>query len=293
VSIFVAASSVIAIQGITGKTGRFFAQRMRDSGTPLTCGVAPGRGGEEVAGVPVYGSMAEAVSGHGVTVSLMIVPPRAVLEAFTDAAQAGVQMVVNYTENVPVHDTLRMLAVGRAHGTALLGPNSAGVVSPGQANVSDIADENVPPGRIGVVSKSGTLTYEVLDLMRLGGLGASTVVALGGDPVVGMDHATVLERFLDDEATDAILLIGEIGGVAEVEAVRRWAEMGRPKPVVAYIAGQSAPPGKRMGHAGAIVGSADESGAAKSSSLAQLGARVASVVTDVPALLSAAGRPGG
>ncbi|CCG04279.1 succinate--CoA ligase subunit alpha [Blastococcus saxobsidens] len=288
-SILVSRASSVAIQGISGSTGRLFAERMIASGTPLTCGVAPGRGGLEVAGVPVYGSMAEAVAECGVTVSLMIVPPVAALGAFTEAAEAGVRTAVSYTENVPVHDAVRMLAVGRARGTQLLGPNSAGVVSPGKANVSDLLDENVRHGRIGVVSKSGTLTYEVLDLMRIAGLGASTVVCLGGDPVVGMDHVTVLDHFLRDDATEAVLLIGEIGGTAEIAATARWAELGRPKPLTAYVAGQSAPPGRRMGHAGAIVGTPAESGAVKSRVLASLGARVATVVTDVPELLVAAG----
>jgi len=285
VSILVDETSRISIQGITGTTGRFFAERMRASKTPLVCGVVPGRGGQEVAGVPVFDSMADAQRAVDVTGSLVVVPPTAVAQAFQEAVLAGVGLIVIYTENVPVHDSLRMVELARAHGVKLLGPNSAGVVSPGKANLSDLADENVPSGRVGIVSKSGTITYEVLDLLRRVGLGASTVACLGGDPVVGLEHDEAVELFLGDPETDAIVLLGEIGGGTEVRAAERWRELGAHKPLVAYIAGHSAPPGRRMGHAGAIVGSAAESAGQKSMLLGERGVRVARLITELPALV--------
>lgn len=284
-SCLVDGSARIAIQGITGATGRFFAERMRASGTPLVCGVVPGRGGQEVAGVPVFESMAEAQRAVRVTCSLVVVPPVAVPAAFEEAVLAGVRVIVIYTENVPVHDSLRMVELARVHGVRLLGPNSAGIVSPGKANLSDLADQNVAPGRVGIVSKSGTLTYEVLDLLRLVGLGASTVVCLGGDPVVGLEHADGVELFCEDPETDCILLVGEIGGAAEVRAADRWRELGSPKPLVAYVAGHSAPPGRRMGHAGAIIGGAAESAEQKSILLRERGVRVASLITELPPIV--------
>jgi succinyl-CoA synthetase alpha subunit len=285
VSVLVDANSRIVIQGITGSTGRFFAERMRASGTPVVCGVVPGRGGQEVVGLPVYNSMVEAQAAAGLTASLIVVPPAHVLSAFEEAAAAGVGLAVIYTENVPVHDSIRMLNRSRETGTRLLGPNSAGVVSPGRANLSDLADKNVPEGRIGIVSKSGTITYELLDLLRIAGRGASTVVCLGGDPIVGLEHADVVGLFMEDSETDCIVVVGEIGGSAEVRAVERWRELGSGKPLVGYIAGHGAPPGRRMGHAGAIVGAAGESAQEKSELMAQRGAAVARLITGIPSLI--------
>jgi succinyl-CoA synthetase alpha subunit len=285
VSVLVDANSRIVIQGITGSTGRFFAERMRASGTPVVCGVVPGRGGQEVVGLPVYNSKVEAQAAAGLTASLIVVPPAHVLSAFEEAAAAGVGLAVIYTENVPVHDSIRMLNRSRETGTRLLGPNSAGVVSPGRANLSDLADKNVPEGRIGIVSKSGTITYELLDLLRIAGRGASTVVCLGGDPIVGLEHADVVGLFMEDSETDCIVVVGEIGGSAEVRAVERWRELGSGKPLVGYIAGHGAPPGRRMGHAGAIVGAAGESAQEKSELMAQRGAAVARLITGIPSLI--------
>lgn len=291
-SVLVDRSSRIVIQGITGGTGRFFAERMRTSETPLVCGVVPGRGGQQVAGVPVYDTIAEAAA-LGVDCSLICVPAPHVLEAFTEAAASGLRLVWIYSENVPIHDTLLMLELARSSGTVLLGPNSAGVVTPTQANLSDLADENVPAGRVGVVSKSGTLTYEVLDLLREVGQGASTVVCLGGDPIVGLVHEDVLEMFARDTDTDAVVLVGEIGGEAEIRAAERWIELGAPKPLVAFIAGHSAPVGRRMGHAGAIVRHGfSDSAVDKSNALRDLGCSVVELMTDIPAAVQSA-LPGG
>lgn len=280
-SILVDALTRVIIQGITGSMGRQFADRMLAAGTLLVGGVTPGRGGEHVRGLPVFDTVAEARRATGATASFVVVPPLAVEGALTESIGAGIEVAVSYTEHVPAHTALRV--VERAAGTAtrILGPNSAGLVSPGGANLSDISDENIPRGRVGVVSKSGTLTYEVLDALTRSGLGASTVVCLGGDPVIGTDHAEVMSLFIDDPDTDCILLIGEIGGRSEIHAAGVWQERECTKPLVAYIAGHAAPPGRRMGHAGAIVAGDADSAAAKSRALRELGVRVVDLVTDV------------
>lgn len=288
-AVFLDAQTRIVIQGITGSTGRAFAERMLADGTPLVAGVTPGKGGSEVCGRPVYDSVFDAVRTTGATASLIVVPPAAVEAAFLEAAAAGVRLVSVYTEHVPVSDTMRMLAVARHYGTRLCGPNSAGLVSPGQANMSDLSNLPMHAGHIGIVSKSGTLTYEVIDGLDRCGLGESTVVCLGGDPLVGTRYAEVLRAFAADPQTETVVLIGEIGGVAEVEAAEVWYATGsNRKPLVAYIAGQSAPAGKQMGHAGAIITRGSETATAKMQRLRDCGVFVASLVTDVAATVEQA-----
>ena len=283
-AILIDETSRILIQGITGGTGRAYATRMIAAGTPLVGGVAPGRGGQEVAGVPVFDSVAEAVIATEADCVLSAIRRDAALAAMTEVFEAGIRLAVLYTEGVPVHDAIRMRAVARTHGAHLLGPNSAGVISPGRANLADIADANVQPGRIGIVSKSGTLTYEVIDSLAAQGLGVSTVVCLGGDPVVGTSHAEVLELFEADRGTDAVVLIGEPGGMMEYAAIERIA--GMQTPVIAYVTGQHAPAAKRMGHAGAISGSRDVSAAAKLAAFRDAGCVVCDLVTDVGAAVA-------
>lgn len=282
VAVFVDEQTRVVIQGITGSTGRAFAERMLADGTPLVAGVTPGRGGGMVGTVPVYNSVFEAVRAQGATASLIVVPPSAVEAAFFEAAAAGIRTVTVYTEHVPVQDTMRMLAVARYYGTRLFGPNSAGLVSPGRANMSDLSRLPLRSGTVGIVSKSGTLTYEVIGGLDRYGLGESTVVCLGGDPLVGTRSADVLRAFADDPQTEVVVLIGEIGGVAEVEAAAAWrAAAGQHKPLVAYIAGQAAPPGKQMGHAGAIISRESETAVAKMRQLGDDGVVVATLITDV------------
>ena len=271
----------VLVQGITGEIGAGFAERMSAAGDFLVGGVTPGRGGAEVCGRPVFSTVDRAVRATEATASLIVVPPAAVLDAVGEAAAAGIRLASVYTENVPVHDAMCARAHARATGMRLVGPNAAGVASPGIANLSDIRDDTLARGPVGVLSKSGTLVYEVLSGLRRHGLGVSTVACLGGDEIVGTSLADALGLFAADAATEAVVLVGEIGGTAELEAARLWSTLDAPKPLVAYVAGWAAPAGKRMGHAGAIVGGDQERAAAKMEALAAAGAHVVRVVTDV------------
>lgn len=288
-AILVDAETRILVQGITGRVGASFEARMLRHGTLIVGGVTPGKGGTTTRrGLPVFDTVAEAVAGTGAVASLIVVPPLAAKQAFVDAVRGGVRLVVIYTENVPVHDAAEMVAMARAHGVRFFGPNSAGVVSPGKANLSDLNDLNLVPGRIGIISKSGTLTYEVVAGLHRYNLGESTVACLGGDSIVGTSHADLLPLFAADTDTDAVVLVGEIGGRAEIAAAERWHTLACGKPLIAYIAGHAAPQGKRMGHAGAIIGGAEESAAAKSAALAAAGALVVTLLDDIPALVAGA-----
>jgi succinyl-CoA synthetase alpha subunit len=285
-AIIVAENSRILIQGITGPTGRAYAQRMVANGTPLVGGVAPGRQGQSVAGVPVFDNVEDAVAATGADAMLSAVRSSLALGAALEALSAGIRTLVVYTENVPLHDAIRMRAYARARGARLLGPNSAGVVSPGKANLADLNDRNLRPGRIGIVSKSGTLTYEVIDDLQARGFGESSVVCLGGDPVIGTSYADVLPLFEADAETDLVVLIGEPGGRLEYDAIATIGSMT--KPVVAYIAAQNAPPEKRMGHAGAIYESGDTTAAAKLAAFRAAGCEAVGRVTEVAAAVERA-----
>lgn len=283
-AILVGSDSRVLVQGITGNTGRGIAERMVGRGTRLVAGVTPGKGGVVVHGVPVFDSCHEAVATTGGDASLVVVPPPFVKDACLDAIVAGVKTIVVYTEGVPRYDAVTVAAYARVRGTILLGPNSAGCVTPGQANLSDLNDDYLNRGRVGIVSKSGTLAAEVVFGLGALGLGQSTVVCLGGDPIIGTDHAEILRMFDADVETDAVVLIGEIGGRSELLAAEVVA--GMTKPVVAYVAGRNALPTKAMGHAGAIVGSGGlDSAPVKIAALREAGATIADVVTDVAPLV--------
>lgn len=284
-SILIDRNSRVLIQGITGGTGRSYARRMIKHGTPLVGGVSPGKGGESVEGVPVFNTMQEAVRSTGADAVLSAVPTARALDAVYEVVEAGIRLMVLYTENVPLHDAVRMRAYAIARGMRLLGPNSAGVISPGKANLADINDANVVPGRIGIVSKSGTLSYEVIDNLQRNGMGESSVVCLGGDRVLGTDYTDVLPLFEADGETDAIILIGEPGGALEYAAAEMAQTMR--KPVVAYITAQHAPPEKRLGHAGAIssIAGAPTTAKEKLRAFRQAGCETAALLTEiVPAL---------
>lgn len=284
-SILIDKDSRILIQGITGSTGRSYAERMIANHTPLVGGISPGKSGQTVAGVPVFDTAACAIAATDADCVLSTVGNADALEAMYEVLDAGVRLVVLYTENVPIHDALRMCAYAKARGAWLLGPNSAGVITPGKANVADIADSCTRPGRIGVVSKSGTLTYEIMDGIHEHGLGESSVVCLGGDPIVGTGFADVLALFERDPETDAVVLVGEPGGDMEYRAADVIRSMR--KPVVTYVAGRYAPSEKRMGHAGAVSGaSGNTSAAAKAEALAEAGAFSVPVVTEVGSALA-------
>jgi succinyl-CoA synthetase alpha subunit len=287
-AIIVDERSRILIQGITGPTGRAYAQRMIANGTPLVGGVAPGRQGQTVAGVPVFDNVEDAVAATGANAVLSAVRNSLAMGAALEALAAGIETLVVYTENVPLHDAIRMRAYARARGARLLGPNSAGVVSPGKANLADLNDANLRPGRIGIVSKSGTLTYEVIDDLQARGFGESSVVCLGGDPVIGTSYADVLPLFDTDRETDLVVLIGEPGGRMEYDAIDTI--RGMSKPVVAFITAQNAPPEKRMGHAGAIYDRGDATAPAKLAAFRAAGCEAAGLVTEVAAAVQRARR---
>lgn len=274
------------VQGITGNVGSSFAERLVRHGTAVVGGVTPGRAGRSVAGLPVYNTVYEARAELRATASLVTVPPAFVKDAVLEAVDANLPLVVVYTEHTPVHDALAICRFARVRGTVLLGPNSAGCISPGRANLSDLSDANLRPGRVGIVSKSGTMTYEAIDAIQQEGLGESTVVCLGGDPVVGTQYTDVLKRFDDDPETDVVVLLGEIGGQAEMRAAEIIARMR--KPVIAYVAGRWAPREKRMGHAGAIVEHGNDTALAKIEALRVAGAVVADQVTEVGMLVARA-----
>lgn len=283
-AILVDLSSRILIQGITGSTGRSYAQRMLAGGTPLVGGVAPGHAGELVEGVPVFDNTAAAVAATGANAVLTVVRSELALDAVLESIAAGIGTLVLYTENVPVHDAIKLRAYARARGARLLGPNSAGVISPGKANLADLNDANVRPGCIGIVSKSGTLTYEVIEDLQKLGFGESSVVCLGGDPVIGTSYADVLPLFDADDETDLIVLIGEPGGGLEYQAIAMLPQIH--KPLVAYIAAQNAPAEKRMGHAGAIHGgehTSDTTAQAKLAAFRAAGCEAVGRVTEVTA----------
>jgi succinyl-CoA synthetase alpha subunit len=284
-TILVGKESRILIQGITGQTGRLFAEKMVAHGTPLVGGVTPGKGGSTVADVPVFDSMREAVAATGANAVLSCIAPAYVVDGLYEVVDAGIALAVLYIENIPVHDAIRMCAYAAARGTRILGPNSAGAVSPGRANLSDLNDANLRPGRVGIVSKSGTLTYEVIEELHRQGLGESTVVCLGGDRVIGTNYVEVLRLFEDDPDTDLVVLVGEPGGGLEYPAAAYAGKMRTP--VIAYITGQGSPRDARMGHAGAVIGDDERSRPQnKMQAFSSAGIEVARLVTDIGAMVA-------
>ncbi len=249
-SILVGKENRVIVQGITGRDGAFHARAMRDYGTNVVGGVTPGKGGQQVEGMPVFDSVDEAVRQTGADTSIIFVPAAFASDAMLECIAAGLKLVVCVSEGVPTMDMVRVLAYARSRGTRILGPNCPGVISPGKAKVGIMPAASFSPGCIGVVSRSGTLTYEIA--ANTGEFGQSTVVGIGGDPVIGTTFLDCLEMFNADPETKAIVLVGEIGGTDE-ERAAEYVKTNVGKPVVGFIAGQTAPPGKRMGHAGAII----------------------------------------
>ena len=280
-AVLVDAETRVICQGFTGAQGTFHSEQAIAYGTKVVGGVTPGKGGQTVAGVPVFDTMNEARQATGADCVLSAIAAPRALDGIYEAFDAGISLVVLYTENVPIHDAVKMRAYALAKGGRLFGPNSAGIISPGQANMADLSDDRVRPGRIGVLSKSGTLTYEVLDDMDLHGFGASSVVCLGGDPVVGTLFVDVLPLFEADSGTDAVVLLGEPGGTTEYQALDYVRTMS--KPVIAHMTGQSAPAEKRMGHAGAISGQSGQSttATAKLEAFRAAGCETAALVTEI------------
>lgn len=279
-AIWVNAGTRLAVQGITGKEGAFHALGCRDYGTQVVAGVTPGKGGQEVEGIAVFDSVAEAREGTGCNAAMIFVPPPFAADAIMEAAAAGIELVVCITEGIPVADMLKVKAFLRDHTTRLIGPNCPGVITPGVAKIGIMPGHIHRPGRVGVISRSGTLTYEAVWQLTKLGLGQSTCVGIGGDPIHGTSFIDALAAFAADDLTDAVIVIGEIGGSAEEEAAA-WVKANYDRPVVGFIAGRTAPPGRRMGHAGAIVAGGKGTAAAKMEALQDAGIHVVESPADM------------
>lgn len=251
-SILIDEKSRVVVQGITGKEGTFHTIQMLDYKTAVVAGVTPGKGGQKIEGAPVFNTVQEAVETEGVNVSCIFVPPPFAADAIMEAASAGIKVIICITENIPVLDMVKVAGFLKDKDLVLIGPNCPGIISPGKSKVGIMPASIHRSGGMGVISRSGTLTYEVVDQLTRAGLGQSTCIGIGGDPIVGTTFIDLLKRFREDPETEGVVLIGEIGGTAEEEAAE-YIRKDFNKPVIAFIAGQTAPPGRRMGHAGAIV----------------------------------------
>ncbi len=272
-SVLVNKSSKIIVQGFTGTEGTFHATQMIEYGTQLVGGVTPGKGGQTHLDKPVFNTVADAVKNTGANVSIIFVPPMFAADAIMEAADAGIALVVCITEGIPVQDMVKVKEYLNGKNTRLIGPNCPGVITSDECKVGIMPGFIFKKGRVGIVSKSGTLTYEAADQVVKAGLGISTAIGIGGDPIIGTTTKEAVELFMNDPETDAIIMIGEIGGGMEAEAAR-WIKDNNKKPVVGFIAGQTAPPGRRMGHAGAIVGGAEDTAAAKMKIMRECGITV-------------------
>lgn len=280
-SILVNKNSKILVQGFTGSEGTFHATQMIEYGSNVAGGVTPGKGGQKHLDKPVFNTVADCVKNTGADVSIIFVPPAFAADAIMEAADAGVALVVCITEGIPVQDMVKVKSFLKTTNTRLVGPNCPGVITADECKVGIMPGFVFKKGKIGIVSKSGTLTYEAADQVAKAGLGISTAVGIGGDPIIGTTTKEAVELFMNDAATDAIVMIGEIGGGMEAEAAKWIKENGNKKPVVGFIAGQTAPPGRRMGHAGAIVGGADDTAAAKMRILGECGIHVVQSPADI------------
>jgi succinyl-CoA synthetase alpha subunit len=284
-SVLVDSASRVLIQGITGKEGRFHTEQMRAFGTNVVAGVSPGKGGQDAAGVPIFDTVADAVAATGADVSGIFVPPPFAADAIMESAASGIALTVCITEGIPIHDMIRAHAFVERAGTRLLGANCPGLVTPGQCKVGIIPNHINAPGPVGIVGRSGTLTYEVIQGLGQAGMGQTTSVGIGGDPVLGLSFSDVLALFGHDAQTRAVVMIGEIGGSEEENGAAFIRSSGFDKPVVAFISGRTAPPGKRMGHAGAIISGNTGTAFSKIDALTAAGAAIADTIEDVVRLV--------
>jgi succinyl-CoA synthetase alpha subunit len=292
VAIIVDKETRLVVQGLTGSEGSFHGLRNKRYGTNVVAGVTPGKGGQDVEGIPVYNTVAEAVDEAGANTAMVFVPARFAADAIYEAVDSGIGTVICIAEGLPAHDMLRVYTYIRPRGITLLGPNCPGALSPGKANVGIIPAEIFHEGSVGLVSRSGTLTYQIGHELAQLGLGNSTIVGIGGDPVVGSSFIDVLERFEADPETEIVVMVGEIGGDEEEKAAR-FIEAHVTKPVVGYIAGFTAPPGKTMGHAGAIISGSSGTAEAKKEALEAAGVRVATSPTEAAQFVAEVARLGG
>ncbi|MFT4737578.1 MAG: succinyl-CoA synthetase alpha subunit [Cyclobacteriaceae bacterium] len=280
-SVLVNKNSKIIVQGFTGTEGTFHASQMIEYGSPVVGGVTPGKGGQTHLDLPVFNTVKDAVDTTGADTTIIFVPPAFAADAIMEAADAGIKVIITITEGIPVKDMMSAKPYARAKGATLIGPNCPGVITPGEAKVGIMPGFIFKKGRIGIVSKSGTLTYEAADQVVKAGFGISTAIGIGGDPIIGTSTKEAVELLMNDPETDAIVMIGEIGGQYEAEAAQWIKAQGNPKPVVGFIAGQTAPKGKRMGHAGAIIGGKDDTAEAKMRIMAECGLHVATSPADI------------
>ena len=278
-SVLVNKDSKVVVQGFTGNEGTFHAQQMIEYGTQVIGGVTPGKGGSEHLGKPVFNTVAEAVEVAGANVSIIFVPPAFAADAIMEAAEAGIKVIVCITEGIPVADMVKVKAYLLGTESRLIGPNCPGIITSDEAKIGIMPGFVFKKGKIGIVSKSGTLTYEAADQVVKAGFGVSTAIGIGGDPIIGTTTKEALELFINDPETEAVVMIGEIGGNLEAEAARWYKESGSTKPVVGFIAGQTAPKGRTMGHAGAIVGGDEDTAQAKMAIMRENGI----IVVDSPA----------
>tara|TARA_Y100001968_G_scaffold121808_1_gene110849 strand:- start:56 stop:937 length:882 start_codon:yes stop_codon:yes gene_type:complete len=280
-SILVNSDTKVVVQGITGSEGTFHSEQMIEYGTNIVAGVTPGKGGETVLdNIPVYNSVKEARDNHGANASIIFVPPRFAAGAVIEAIEAEIELIVCISEGIPVRDMVKVKHMLNNSNSRLIGPNCPGIITVDQCKLGIMPGFICKKGNVGVISKSGTLTYEAIDQLVKNGLGQTTALGIGGDPIIGTDMISALELFENDPETDGIVMIGEIGGQMENEAAQ-WAKDNVTKPIVGFIAGQTAPPGRRMGHAGAIISGGDETAEAKNRILAECGITVAKSVAEI------------
>ncbi len=285
-SILMDSSTPVIVQGITGREGQFHTRNMLASGTHIVGGVTPGKGGERVEGVPVFDTVNEARAATGATASCIFVPPPGAADAIMEAASAGIELIVCITEGIPTIDMTRAMLTVREHDALLIGPNCPGMCTPGHGKIGIIPYQIFTPGPVGFISRSGTLTYEVVALLTEAGLGQSTCIGIGGDPIIGSTFADYLQMFEADPQTKAIVMCGEIGGSDEEDAAEYIKSMN--KPVVAFVSGRTAPPGKRMGHAGAIISGNTGTAQGKVAALQAARVPVADTIFDIPGLVKEA-----
>ncbi|MFT6828831.1 MAG: succinyl-CoA synthetase alpha subunit [Roseivirga sp.] len=285
-SVLVNKDSKIIVQGFTGTEGTFHAEQMIEYGTNVVGGVTPGKGGQQHLNRPVFNTVEDAVTSTGADVSIIFVPPAFAADAIMEAADAGISVIITITEGIPVKDMVHAKEYIKSRNVTLIGPNCPGVITPGEAKVGIMPGFVFKKGRIGLVSKSGTLTYEAADQLVKAGLGISTAIGIGGDPIIGTPTKEAVELLMNDPETDAIVMIGEIGGNYEALAAEYIKSTGNRKPVVGFIAGQTAPPGRRMGHAGAIIGGAEDTAEAKMKIMADCGIVVVSSPADIGATMA-------
>ena len=283
-SVLVGKQTRLIVQGFTGSEGTFHAEQMIAYGTPVVGGVTPGKGGQKHLNLPVFNTVKEAVESEGANTSVIFVPPAFAADAITEAAFAGIEVIICITEGIPVNDMIVAKQIVKSHGATLIGPNCPGVITPGEAKIGIMPGNIFTPGTVGVISRSGTLTYEAVDQLTKIGLGQSTAIGIGGDPVIGTTHLDAVKLFQNDPGTESIVLIGEIGGSAEEEAAAYIKEHVS-KPVVAFIAGSTAPPGRRMGHAGAIISGGKGTAQEKKKALSEAGITVVESPAEIGATL--------